>query len=466
MMDALALKPTPAAIQVAVPLGEVFSIAAEFERTGRLPEAGRLLTHALAAAPEQPDVLHLAGIVAFREKRPVEALALMERAIALSGETALYLRNICEIYRSEARLDDALAAGKRAVELAPSDPMAHHNLAIIHYERMEIDAAIACARAALVLDPAMPGAHFELAEAELLQGNWEAGWEEYEWRYRIAGVPPLMPPTDKKQWGGAPLPGQTLLLIADQGFGDVIQFARYIGWAASFCGHIAIAGSTEVAKLLAQIHPAATVFQRWEDAPAYAAFCPLSGLPRLHRTRIDTVPAPVPYLHADPARIATWRARLDGLVPAGYRRIGIVWAGRPTHNNDRNRSAKLTDFAPLARLPRTALISLQKGDTAAQAGIYFGRAPLINLGAEINDYDDTMAILATLDLLVTVDTSVAHLAGAMGRPAWVMLPRAPDWRWLRDRTDTPWYPTMRLFRQAGHRDWSGVMAAVAEAAIG
>jgi hypothetical protein len=148
-------------------------------------------------------------------------------------------------------------------------------------------------------------------------------------------------------------------------------------------------------------------------------------------------------------------------VPQGFRRVGVIWAGRPTHNNDRNRSALLTDFLPLANVSGIALLALQKGPKTGQAGAYYGRAPLINIGAEIEDYDDTMAILENLDLLVTVDTSVAHLAGAMGRPVWIMLPRAPDWRWLLERRDTPWYPTVRLFRQQTVRQWGDVAKAMA-----
>ena len=155
---------------------------------------------------------------------------------------------------------------------------------------------------------------------------------------------------------------------------------------------------------------------RWQEAPDYAAFCALSGLPRLAGTRVDTVPAPVPYLHADPARIAHWADRLDGLVPRGFRRIGVIWAGRPTHNNDRNRSAQLADFAPLTEVPGIALLALQKGPRTDQAGAYYGRAPLINIGAEIADYDDTMAILENLDLLVTVDTSVGASGWCDGTP--------------------------------------------------
>jgi hypothetical protein len=270
-----------------------------------------------------------------------------------------------------------------------------------------------------------------------------------------------MPRTSKPQWDGTALPEATLLLIADQGFGDVIQFSRYIPWAAERCPDIAIAGSAEVQPMLRQIAPKARLFTRWQDAPDYAAFCALSGLPRLAATRTGTVPAPVPYLHADPARCAQWAERLDGLVPRGFRRVGVIWAGRPTHNNDRNRSALLADFAPLANVAGIALLALQKGPKTGQAGGYYGRAPLINIGAEIEDYDDTMAILDNLDLLVTVDTSVAHLAGAMGRPVWIMLPRAPDWRWLLERSDTPWYPSVRLFRQPSMRRWDDVVQTIA-----
>jgi hypothetical protein len=461
-MDTAPARPT-LATPVTVPLGEIVAIAAEYERAGRLDEAERLLGHVLAAAPNQGDALHQAGVVAFRKKRYADALGLMQRAIRYGVDTPLYLRNICEVYRTLGRLDEALDAARRAVALAPADPLCLHNLAIIHYHRLEIDDCIACARRALAIDPSLPGAHFELAEALLLRGEMASGWEEYEWRYRIAGAAPLMPATGKPQWDGGALPDATLLLVADQGFGDAIQFSRYIPWAAERCPAIAIACSAELAPLLRQIAPAMRLFQRWDDCPAYAAFCPLSGLPRLHATRLDNIPAPVPYLRADPASVAVWRERLAGLVPAGYRRIGIVWAGRPTHNNDRNRSATLSAFAPIAALPGIALVCLQKPPAADQAGRYFGRAPLVNIGAEIGGYDDTMGLLENLDLLVTVDTSVGHLAGAMGRPTWIMLPRAPDWRWLLDRSDSPWYPSVRLFRQRSAGQWNDVTTDIAEA---
>jgi hypothetical protein len=438
---------TPGAGTVPLPLGEVLRIADEYERGGRFDDARRLLDHVLAADPKEPNALHLAGIVTFRLGDPERALDLMQRSLACGIDTPLYLRNICEVYRVLGRLDEALETGRRAIVLAPADPLCLQNMAIIHFHRLELEAALDCANAALRLDRSLPGAHFARAEVLLLRGDWAEGWEEYEWRFRIRGAAPLMPKTISQaampRWDGRPLPDQTLLLIADQGFGDVVQFCRYITWAAQSCPQIAIVCSKEMSPLLRQQYPRLALIERWEDCPPYAAFCALSGLPRLHGTRPDNVPAATPYLRVDPQRVAVWRERLDRLAPRGYRRVGLVWAGRSEHNNDRNRSTTLATFAPLAALPGIALVSLQKGPATAQAGNYFGRAPLINIGAEVADYEDTMAILQGLDIVVTVDTSVGHLAGAMDRPAAIMLPRTPDWRWLLDRADSPWYKSVR-----------------------
>ena len=390
----------------------------------------------------------------------------MQGAVRHGVDTPVYLRNICEVYRTLGRLDEAFAAGRQAAALAPNDPLCLHNLSVIHYHRLELDACMAAAQAALALSPGLPGAHFALAEALLLQGEMAVGWEEYEWRFRVAGAAPPMPPTSKPQWDGSALPGKTLLLVADQGFGDAIQFMRYIPWAAERCAALAIAASAEIEPLLRQMAPAAQTFRHWDQCPEYAAHATLSGLPRLHGTRVQSVPWTGPYLRSDPARRSAWAARLAALLPLGYARVGITWAGRPTHTNDRNRSMTLRLLQRLGNVPGMALVALQTGGTAGQAGDWFGRAPLVALGPEIKDFGDTMAILDNLDLLITVDTSVGHLAGAMGRPAWVMLSHAPDWRWLLQREDTPWYPGHRLFRQGPERSWPEVLARVAEALPG
>jgi len=441
-------------------LTELIRLAQGHEEAGRLNEAEAALCRALALAPEHAAALHWLGVVGFRQGRIEEAAALMERSLAASPETALYHRNICEVYRSLGRYDDALAAGHRAVGLTPRDPHCYHNLGVLHYHRLELDEAIHCAQSALALDAEFAGAHFGIAEASLLRGDFLRGWEEYEWRFRLANAPQLLPPTDRPQWDGTPLPNGRLLLIADQGYGDVIQFARYIPWAARRCPNIAVACSSEIRPVVSQQAGVATTFDHWEHQPDFVAYCALSGLPRLAATTLQTIPARIPYLRADPGKVTAWSDRLSGLVPSGYRRIGIAWAGRPTHVNDLNRSTTLATLGPLAELPRVALISLQKGPAQAQIGAYWGRAPLVNLGPEIADFADTMAILEQLDLIVTIDTAVGHLAGAMGRPVWLVLPFAPDWRWLLDRADSPWYPTVRLFRQPAPRQWGPVIAEI------
>jgi Flp pilus assembly protein TadD len=428
------------------------------EQAGRLDEAEALLSQIIAAAPNYHPALHQAAILAYKRKRPLEALARFERVIELAPDVALYHRNICELYRSQSRLDEAVRHGLRAVELAPEDPGAAYNLAVIHYDRLEMDQAIAAARRSLALNPNQPSAHFELAEGLLATGQFEEGWREYEYRFDLPNAPPLLPKNDKPLWDGQPMPDGTLMLIGDQGFGDTIQFCRYIREVAKIAPNLIVACSAEMKPVVMQQPGITHYFDRWEHMPAFDAYCPLSGLPRLFGTDLSNIPAPIPYIQADPAKAERWRKRIEALVPKGYRRLGLVWAGRPTHGNDFNRSMTLGTLAPLAALDKVALLSLQMGPAQAEIGRYFGRSPLINLGAEIEDFTDTMAILANLDRLVAVDTGVAHLAGAMGKPVSILTPYAPDWRWLLDRTDTPWYPTVTLHRQDRPGQWHAAIA--------
>jgi tetratricopeptide (TPR) repeat protein len=453
-------RPVP---QVPIPLDEILKLAGEFLDGGRLGEAEILLDHIVSAVPDAASALHLKGILLYRTNRHQAAAEVMERAIELAPDATVFHRNLCPIYERIGRYDDAIRVGHHALDVDRHDLQTLHNLALVHYRRLELDDSIAFARRALALDPSAPGPHFQLAETLLLRGEFTEGWDEYEWRYRIAGAAPPLPPTNRSQWDGAPLPGKTLLLVADQGFGDAIQFSRYIPWVCERCPDVVVAADPTLHPLIQQISPVVKFVERWDQCPPFAAYCPLSGLPRLHGTTLETIPASVPYLHADPVRTAAWRARLQDLIPANARRIGIAWAGRPTHNNDANRSAGLTAFGPLAGLDNIALVSLQKGPGQHAVAGYFHRAPLLNLGAAVADFVDMMAVIETLDLVVTVDTAVAHLAGAMEKPVWIMLPYAPDWRWLLDRTDSPWYPTAQLFRQSKAGDWGCVGREVCEA---
>ncbi len=312
MNDAL-----PSAVSVPVPWHELFALAGEKEQAGQLAEAERLLNYILAVMPRQPDALHLSGIVAFRLGRHDEALAKLEQAIALAVDPSLYLRNICEVYRVMGRLDDALRTARRAIELRPSDPICLHNLAVVHNERLEPEQSIECAERALLISPDLAGAHFALAEALLLLGRMERGWEEYEWRFRIPNGRGSMPQTGQPDWDGSAFSDATLLLVADQGFGDAIQFCRYIPWVMQRCPDIVVAARVEMIPVLRQFVPDSRIFRRWQDCPPFRMVCALSGLPRQHRTRLENVPAAIPYLRADAARVAVWAAQLDRLVPSG-----------------------------------------------------------------------------------------------------------------------------------------------------
>jgi len=443
-------------------LSDALERLAKLERENKLPEADDLAKRMLAAMPEHPHILHLSGIVAYRLGRIAQAIEQMEKSQELAPTVAIYPRNMCEVYRGAGRLDDAVRAGRRAVELAPKDARAHFNLALIHYERLELDEAVAISDQALALEPDYAEAHFEKAEALLLAGRLTEGWESYEWRFKLKQAEGMLPKTDKPQWDGQPLPPGRLLIVGDQGFGDCIQFGRLIPWAALLAPAPILACSNELRPLLRQIPGIGKIVSRWEDTGDFDAYIPLSGLPRLAGITPTNIPAEN-YLAPSAELVATWGAKLDRLVPKNKRRIALVWAGRPTHKNDRKRTMKLEQFAPLFARDDLVILTVQKGEQIAQVGSYFQHAPLINLGAEIGDFADTMAILRNVEQLVTIDTSVAHIAGAMGVRTSLVLPRAPDWRWLLEREDTPWYPSLRLFRQERAYDWSGVIERVAAA---
>lgn len=449
--------------RVPVPLDEALTIANEFIESGRLPEAEKLLDHIISAVPESPLALHQKGVVLFRTGHHQAAAETVERAIKLSPGAINFRRSLCPIYERLGRYDDAVRIGCESLDIDGDDLQTLHNLAVVHYRRLELDESIACARRALTLDPTAAGPHFQLAEALLLRGDFAQGWEEYEWRFKIPGAPPLMPPTDRPQWDGAPIGEAKLLLIADQGFGDSIQFSRYIPKVLERCSNVAVVADPLLHPIIRQVSPEVALVDRWQGCPEYVAYSPLSSLPRVFGTRLDTIPRELAYLHGDDSRTAAWRARLDDLVPSGFRRVGIAWAGRSTHNNDLNRSMRLREFAPIAALDRVALLSLQKGEGQKAIAEYYGRAPLFNLGAEVTDFLDTMSIIDLTDVVVTVDTAIAHLAAAMGKPAFILLPFAPDWRWLLERTDSPWYPSARLFRQRSAGDWGSVMGDAAKA---
>jgi hypothetical protein len=296
----------------------------------------------------------------------------------------------------------------------------------------------------------------------LLRGEFAAGWALYEWRWKsqVLKQDAARRPSEPLWLGDAPVAGKTILVHPEQGFGDFIQFCRYVPQLEAMGARVILEVHAALMPVVATLATTATLVTKGRDAlPPFDLHCPVLSLPHAFATTPETVPSTVPYLAADAEKIAAWESRLgEKIVP----RIGLAWSGSPTHTNDHARSIPLALLEPLLALP-IEFHSLQKEFRAADQAVLQGLAMLHTHAAQLADFSDTAALVATLDLVITVDTSVAHLAGAMGRPVWLLLPQIPDYRWMLERSDTPWYPTMRLFRQHKRGDWAGVIAEVAVA---
>lgn len=388
-----------------------------------------------------------------------DAARLLERAIKIDPNQAAWHGNISGIYRVQYRLDEALAAAREAVRLAPAIARNFVNLAKVLVDRGERDDAVACFMNALVRETDNSEAHLGIGQILLAEGDFRPGWIEYAWRNELDQAKGLMPRMVTPVWNGMRLPRDRVLLVGDQGFGDSIQFARYIPMVAERCGAVVVGCSPELAPLIAPMPGVTSVHTRWDEIPRHIAHCLLSSLPGVLGTELHTIPANVPYLTAVPELKAAWQERLAPLRASGRKLVGIVWAGRPTHPNDGRRSLPLDALAPLAEVEGVQLVSLQKPVLARDAE-RFAALGLTDWSAELTDFNQTLAMLTQIDLVVTIDSAVAHLAGASGRPVWVMMPSPADWRWMHGRTDSPWYPTMRLFRQDRPGNWGHVLGEI------
>lgn len=428
------------------------------------------LTKALVAiertsqpAPEAPKIYNNLGIVLRKLDRHGEAEAAFRQSLALKPGRAEVLDNLGELLRAKGRLDEAWQCFVQAIQADPAFAGAHNNLGLILMERGALTDARAHWDEAVRLDPQLANAWISLALLALLQGDFTRGWELFEWRWRGADEISVRRPVDQPVWDGTPLNGRTIVLYAEQGLGDTIQFVRYAPLVHERGGTVVLEVPEELVPLLQGCAGVDRVVPYGTELPRFDAIAPLMSLPRILKTDLETIPAVVPYVIADAGRVAAWKDELDALP--GFK-VGIVWQGNPNHRNDRVRSVPLAQFAPLARLAGIQLVALQKGPGREQLPAFAAEHAIIDWGERPNATKgsllDAAAILTGLDLLITVDTALAHLAGALGRPVWVALPFVPDWRWLLDRDDSPWYPTMRLFRQTSPGDWEGTFARIAQ----
>ncbi|WP_448662041.1 glycosyltransferase family 9 protein [Sphingomonas sp. CJ20] len=315
-----------------------------------------------------------------------------------------------------------------------------------------------------MLVDALPGhlpTRFDLSETLLLLGDFERGWREYGYRYSLAHTTRIERKVQRPRWDGRPIPGQTLLIHDEQGYGDTFQFMRMVAWAKERSqAQVVLEINHEMASIARRMPGFDAITLRGELPPPFHVHCEMMSLPMAMGLKLSDLPGdPMPYLTALPDRRAVWRERLARYP--GFK-VACLWAGRPTHMNDANRSIALATLAPLAQEGVT-FFSIQKGPTEGDAANPPPGMNLVNLSPDIGDFEDTAAILAEVDLLISIDSSPVHLAGALGRPAWVMLPLLPDWRWLQGRNDTPWYPSVRLFRQTEWGRWDEVVSRVATA---
>jgi len=444
----------------------------------------------------------------WRQGDLMAALEACRRALALDSELADAHANLGHVLSAQGDLDGALACYHRAIALTPELAEVHGVLGGAPWADAEFTGALEACRRAMAGNPELAGAYTELsallsrpgdraaalecylrtaalppdalrflhyaALAHLLRGDLATGWLYYEYRWHLKNYCLPQRSFVRPLWRGEPLHGARIFLRCEQGFGDMLQFARYVPLVAARGGEVILEVHADLYHLLAGMEGAADVVAYGDALPEFTWHCPLLSLPFSFGTELESIPARVPYLRTNPEETEKWSLRIsqDLRIPdeprmAGARgvageklRVGLVWAGSPKHVRDRERSISLSRLAPLAQV-NACFFSLQKSAAAevraVPAGMHF-----VDYTAELYDFVDTAALLSNLDLLITVDTAMAHLAGALGKPVWVLLTHAPDWRWMLNREDSPWYPSMRLFRQPAAGDWDAVIERVAE----
>jgi len=404
---------------------------------------------------------------------PVLNAAVAEQNLGRAAQAVLRIRDFLNQYPETAAARFALGvahhlsgdpaaaaeAYRQALQLQPDHVEATFNLGRAQRDLGDIEAGIAWYRKAIALRPEYTQAHWNLSLALLLAGHLREGWEEYEWRWKLDGFPSTRRNFPQPLWNGEPIAGRRILLHAEQGFGDSLQFMRYAPLVAAQGAEVILEIQPQLRRLAAGLPGVATLLNKGDAIPPFDIHAPLLSLPRAFGTGLDNIPCTVPYLHPDPALVEKWR---HWLPATGAPRVALVWAGRPTHSNDARRSTGLEALRPLLDLPGLDFVSLQVGPRSEDIA-RLGLADRIeDLSGRLMDFAETAAALSHIDLLISVDTSVVHLAGALDRQVRVILPFAPDWRWLQGRDDTPWYPTVRLLRQQQPGDWSVPAAMLAD----
>ena len=444
-----ALAAKPDLVEASIHLGHVL------RSQDRLEEAISCFSDATTRSPNRADVHNALGAVLIDLRRYGEAEISLRRSLDISADYPEALTNLGVALAARDQFAEAQALHRRALAINGELANGWLNLGLVLHETGRLAEGVECYRRAIALAPDHANARLCLGITLLAQGDIVAGSSAYEARWGLGGKHKY-PVTDRPLWDGTPMPGKTLLLVGEQGRGDTIQFARYAKLVRPRVGRLVLRCRPALRGLLATLPAIDAVVSEDEPIPPSDAFLPIMSLMHVLGTTLDTIPAEVPYLRADPARIHRFATRLLG---AGLK-VGIVWAGIAGHTNDRHRSIPLATLAPILDVPSVRFVSLQVGPRAVDRQESPYADGVIDLSPDLADFADTGAALSQLDLLISVDTAAVHLAGALGLPAWVLLPFNADWRWLRNRDDSPWYPTLRLYRQDESFEWAPVIERV------
>jgi tetratricopeptide (TPR) repeat protein len=436
-----------------------YNLGVLFIKQGRRPEAIARLEEALRLQPDHAQAYNNLGLLLNESGRPAEAAVMLAQAVRLRPLFVEAHNNLGLAYAALGRTELAEASYQEALRLQPGQWELHANLGNLQTDRGRHDEGLACYQLAVWLKPDSP-ARWTRALALLAKGDLERGFPEYESRWRHTGLKERA--LAQPRWDGSPLQGRTILLYMEQGLGDTLQFIRYASLVKQRGAAVLVECPVSLVPLLSRCSGIDRLVAQGSDLPEFDVHAPLLSLPRLCGTTLATVPAEVPYLFPDPETVESWRHALD---PAPGLKVGIAWQGNPEYVNDRLRSVPLAEFEPLARLPGVRLYSLQKGPGTEQLRALAGRFAVNEVTTDLDAtgaaFLETAAVMKNLDLVVCSDSALAHLAGGLGVPVWVALPAVADWRWLRDREDSPWYPTMRLFRQAALGAWGPVFERLA-----
>jgi len=446
---------------------------------GKTEEAVACFQHALRIDPNLAEAHNNLGTAFTRQDKFPEASNCFREALRLRPNYAQAHYNLATVHQAEGQLDEALDCYEYALSCDAGFAPAHYNVATVHQTEGQLDEALDSYKHALDCDAGFAEAHFNRALLWLLQGKWAQGWAEYEWRWARNNLTRRHFP--QPLWDGSDLAGRTILLYAEQGLGDTLQFIRYLPLVKERGGKAILECQPTLLPLLAGFQGSDLLLAQGSALPAFDAQAPLLSLPGIFHTTLASIPAPVPYLDADAGLVEHWKSRKSEVgsrksehlhLTSDIRHrtsdflVGIAWQGEPGFRNDRQRSIPLARFAPLARVEGVQLISLQKGPGAEQLPALARQFPVLDLGSGLDEasgaFMDTAAVMKNVNLVISSDTAVPHLAGALGVPVWVALPLVPDWRWLLRREDSPWYPNMRLFRQTRYGNWEDVFERMAK----